>query len=333
MDKTTVRRILALALTLSAAVASGRVGAQTPTAPRPVQAQGWQPHAVVGSNLSLGSSTNAIGQADGDSQTFGLSFKGDLNDLADRSEWRNSLSYLGATSKTPNLPQYVKSSDELRFETAYLYSLTTAPAFGPYANASAQTAVFAGQDARPTPTTYNVLRANGAAPQTVVGSTLKLTDGFRPLTTKESTGGFWKAVQGSDLNVEARLGFGAQQIAAAGQLAVTGSNPDGSVSVKELSDVQQGGAETSVAAKGRLNEQSSYEASADVLVPFIANKSAGDDRDALRLTNFEGRLKLSSKITSWASLTYDYKLILQPQLLDRAQQTYMLVLNLNYNLL
>ena len=59
---------------------------------------------------------------------------------------------------------------------------------------------------------------------------------------------------------------------------------------------------------------------------------SGDDREPIRLTNIDAFVKLSSNVTKWASFGYDYKLKIQPQLVDRAQQIHMFVVNVNYNL-
>jgi hypothetical protein len=84
--------------------------------------------------------------------------------------------------------------------------------------------------------------------------------------------------------------------------------------------------------KGKINETSAYEVGAESLTPFINNKRSGDDRDAIRLTNVEGYAKLTSSLTSWASFGYDYRMKLQPQLVDRVQQIHMIVISSNYNL-
>ena len=99
-----------------------------------------------------------------------------------------------------------------------------------------------------------------------------------------------------------------------------------------LNNISQAGLELAVDVKGKINENSTYAFGAQAMTPFVNNKKAGDDRDAIRLTNIDAFAKLSSNITKWASFSYDYTLKLQPQLVDRTQQIHMLVLNVNYNL-
>jgi hypothetical protein len=320
------RLVLVVALfTLPAAVA------QTPAGDPVAKVLGWSKNANLGANLSFTSSQSVVGQTDGSSQTYGMSLKGGLNRVRETDEWRNTLSALGSTTRTPNVPRYVKSSDELKIESIYLYSLPSMPKIGPYVRAEAAAPMFKGEDVRATPSTYLVTRRDGSA-TTVAASSLRLTDGFKPLTTKEGVGFFWKAVQQDKLKVEARVGLAALQIDADGQFAVQGTGPAGEILVNELRDVNQAGVEFALTAKGKVDEKTSYEAGVETMTPFINNKLAGDNRDALRLTNVDGYAKLNSNITRWAAFGYDYKLKIQPQLQTRAEQIHMLVLTANYNL-
>lgn len=293
---------------------------------------GWLPHAKVGFNLSFVSNSGVVGQTEGSTQTYGLTFKGDLNHVTELTEWRNSLSLLEATTNSASLPRWVKSSDDVKYETIFLYSFPSAPKFGPYALGSVETSLFKGEDVRDADTTYSIHHLDGST-TSFTGTTLSLTDPFRPLTTKESAGLFWKALEEERLNLEARVGVGAMQINAGGQFAVKGKNDQGNIDVDELKGFDQLGVESGVFAKGKINDNSSYEFSASVLTPFIVHLDAGDDRSALRLTNIDVSAKLTSKITTWAAFGYDYRMKIQPQLVDQTQQTHLLVLNVNYDLL
>ncbi len=311
-------------------VAGSYAWAQTPAAP-PEKVMGWSKTANLGANLSFSSSQDVVGQTDGTSQTYGLNLKGGFNRLSEQDEWRNNLSVIGATTRTPSVPRYVKSSDELKFDTLYLFPLPSHPSLGPYVKGDASAPMFKGEDVRAQTQTYRVTKRNGDQ-RTVAASSLRLTDGFKPLTTKEGVGFLWKAVQEEKFKLELRLGLGALQIDAKGQYSVQGPNAASEIMVGELSSVSQAGVEVGVSAKGKIDEKSSYEAGVEAMTPLVNNKPAGDKRDAVGLTNVDGFAKLTSNITSWASFSYDYKLKIQPQLVERAQQIHMLVLNVNYNL-
>ncbi len=324
--------------------------AQTPTLPPPVPTpaaaptlrdpaqtdappvMGWSKTAILGVNLALSSSESVVGQTDGSSHTYGTNLKGTLNHLSERDEWRNALTLLGATTRTPSIPRYIKSNDEAKLESIYLFPIPSFPTLAPYVRGEASAPIFKGEDVRATSSVYRLTNRPAGA-QLVTGTSLRLTDGFRPLTTKEGVGVLWKAVNDPRLKIEARSGFGALQVAANRQLSVQETNAAGEIVVVELTDVNQAGLELGLSAKGKIQEQSSYEIGVETLTPFINNKQTFDDRDAIGLTNVDGYAKLSSKINDWASLGYDYKLKIQPQLQVPAQQIHMMVLNINQTLL
>lgn len=296
-------------------------------------ALGWHKTAKLGANLSLSSSQDVVGQTDGTSETYGLNLKTEFKRMGDWDEWRTEGSLIAATTKTPSISRFVKSNDELKLNTAYLRFLNDKKTWGPYVRAEAASPMFKGEDTQATATAYQVSNADKTSFTTGPLNSYRLTDGFKPLTTKESLGMFWKAINEEKLKVEARIGAAALQIAAAGQYTAKGKNTAGQIVVNELSDVNQLGVEAAVSVKGKVDEKSSYEAGVETLTPFVNNKASTDKREAFALTNVDGFVKLTSNFTSWASFGYDYKVKLQPQLTERAQQTHMIVINFNYNLL
>lgn len=308
------------------ALAAAALTAHAEDAPKVL---GWTKNANLGANLSISSSQDVVGQTDGTSQTYGATLKGGMNHNTESAEWRNDLSLMGATTKTPSVPRFIKSSDELKLSTIYLYSLEKYPKIGPYARGEAAAPMFKGEDVRATPKTYRYLDSG----RSVTESSVQLTESFKPLTTKESAGFFYKPVKEDRLKVETRVGVAAQQIAADGQYSVKGvSSTTGEVELNRLRDVSQAGAELAVLVKGKFHENATYEVGGEAMTPFINNKESADKRDAIRLTNVEAYAKLASNMTNWASFGYDYKLKIQPQLVDRAQQIHMFVVTLNHNL-
>lgn len=295
-------------------------------------ALGWHKSAKLGTNLSLSSSKDVVGQTDGTSETYGLNLKAEFKRNGSNDEWKTESSLITSTTKTPSISRFVKSSDELKLSTMYSRFWRDDRSLGPYVRVEAAAPMFKGEDVQSGPKTY-VITDNDGTSRTTLGTSQRLTDGFAPLTTKESLGVFWKPKNEEKLKIETRVGIAALQIAADGQYTSKGANPLGQIQINELRDVNQAGIEAAVSIKGKVDEKSGYEAGVETLTPLIANTRSGDDRDGLRLTNVDGFVKLTSNITSWASFGYDYKVKIQPQLVDRAQQIHMIVLNVNYNLL
>ena len=93
---------------------------------------GWTPKLKLKSNISIGSSQSVVGQVDGDSTTLGVSLDSGLDYKSGQNEWRQELKYSGATTRTPSLPRYVKSADELNYLSTYLRKLESMPNLGPY---------------------------------------------------------------------------------------------------------------------------------------------------------------------------------------------------------
>ena len=292
---------------------------------------GWKPTASISALYSYSSSENVIGQTDGVGLVYGLNFKGTYTRIAELSEWRNTLSYAGTTTKTPALPRYVKSSDELKLETIYFKSLPEKPNLGPYVRGEIATSAFRGEDVRNGPTTYVVTNSDGTVRGTQSDSTFQLTDAFKPLAFKESGGFFWKPENSENMILELRAGLGAMQVFAKDQLAVQDSSTTSAVEIVELKSFNQTGIEFGALFKGKIDEKTSYELAAESLTPLI--KERGERRNSLRLTNYNAWARLSSQLTSWASISYDFKLKMQPQLIEKSQVQQMLVLNINYNLL
>lgn len=292
-------------------------------------ALGWHRSGEAAVNFSLMSSQDVVGQTDGTSQTYGLNLKSSLNHFRQHDEWRNDFSLTESTTKTASIPRFVKSSDELKLSTIYVRYLENYPKVGPYARAEAAAPLFKGEDVRAEAKTYRITGTDGSS-STQQGTSLRLTDGFLPLATKEAVGFFYKPIKEEKLQVEARLGAAALQIKAAGGYSVKGVNAAGEVDVHALNDVNQAGLELGLDVKGKFSENAGYELALESLTPFINDSKAGDNRDAFRLTNIDGTAKLVSKINEWASMSYDYKLKIQPQLVDRAQQIHMFVLNINF---
>jgi len=328
-----------LALTV---LVSAEVMAESPMeniAPREIATvkdleQGWNRKVILGGTASLGTSDRVVGQTDGESTTLGLNLEGSLIHLKNRDEWRNIFKLGQSSAKTPSIPRYVKASDELKYETIYLHALESTPWFGPYVRGSVETAIFKGEDVRSEPKTYQRLDPDknpiGSAE---VSDTFRLTDGFRPLTTKESVGGFFKIIQKEKTKLEARLGIGAVQVQAKNQYALSDDNSTTEIEVRQLQSYEQVGGEGGFTLAGVFDAKTSYSLAGEFLTPFVIEKRSGESRSNFELTNWEVNARLTSKVYDWMSLDYTAKLLRKPQLVDDIQIQTLLMVSFNYQLL
>ena len=297
--------------------------------------------------LSLTDTQSVIGQTDGNTINVGVKIDARADWNRDAHEWRNSVLLNAGVTRTPTIPEFVKNTDALQFESIYLYHLT--PWIGPFARFRLDTAMFPGTDIRPGATNYKITAQDGSVTETCppnadptappcATTKLPLTDAFQPLTLKESIGVFAQPYKSDPIAVELRVGAGAQEILADKQYAVTDVADDPTncpaaadptqksavpcVEVTQLSNVLQAGLEANLELWGTVYEKKiTYKAYAGVLVPFAHGDlpqtyfDAGGKDDVGELTNIDLGVNVSFKIVEWATLGYELKAVRVPQLL------------------
>lgn len=310
--------------------------------------EGWASKGNAGITAAFANNSSVVGQADGTSFSFGM--KGDvgLDYNHEKHEWRNTLGVIASITKTPVVSEFVKTSDNLNFDFIYLYHAL--PWFGPFGLASMNTAMFRGTDVEAAPVQYVVTKSDGTPGPTIANDHLSLSDPFRPLTFKQSVGVFAQVYQSVPATVELRLGAGAQEVLADGQLAVTSTAPlmapvsamvNGNavtllnqVNLQQLEDANQLGPELAASIWGTFVDKTiTYKVNADVMTPALHSALLpGDTRGPLALTNVQLDGKVSFHFVSWASLDYQVRAIRQPQVVDafQIQNTLLLTFGLSY---
>lgn len=281
----------------------------------------------VGANVSLSNNDSVVGQTDGSTFSLGLSFDSAADYNHAKHEWRTTLSLGEGLTRTPILPEFVKSRDALALESIYLYHMI--PSFGPFGRLSLATSLFRGTDVRPGPVTYLIARTDGSV-DPLLADHLTLTGPFRPLTLKESVGPFYRPFSAERFNLELRAGLGGRQTVADDQLAVGDDADTPEIEVATLEDFQQVGIEGVMAIWGALSEKTvTYRVGIEAMVPIAYSTLPADDtRSSFDLTNIEIGAQLSFKLVEWASLDYELKAIREPQLLDEFQVQNNLLLTL-----
>lgn len=286
--------------------------------------EGWDPFIQVGASLALSGSSNAVGQVNGSSVTGGLSLLGRLDYLAGPWDWRNTLKISEVFTRTPIVDEFVKSSDQLSFETILYWKVSDF--VGPFLSAKLDSTILAGVDVRPAPVDY-------AVGTTVVASNTthhKLADSLQPLALKQAIGAYVRPINDKGIEVVGKAGFGAAETLAKGaQILSDDVATAGVIELTNLADVIQAGAVIGIEAKGALDEgRVTYATHAEVMFPFV-NDDPGK-RDVGALTNVDIGAKLGFKIFDWASLDYELKILRQPQLLDAWQIQHSLLLTFSF---
>lgn len=289
--------------------------------------QGFDGLLSIGANLNFTSNSNVVGQVDGYSTLFGLSLKGGLDYLYKKHEVRNTLSIQESFARTPVIDEFVKNSDVVEFESLYNYFFLKW--LGAFGRLSFQTSILPSEAVSADPTAYEITRLDGTI-ENESTTRLSLADPFSPFTINESIGGFVEPLRSEAINASFRLGFGARQTLASGVLA-TNDDADTAdvIEIVELDNVIQAGAEAFVGAKGKFyDKRISYEVGATALVPFLNNDDT--DRSAFDLMRYGLNVTLSTNVFSWMALTYDLRILKDPQLIDATQVQNGLLLTFNY---
>ncbi len=324
--------------TFAVVLVSGHASAQEATEILPDQIDagevsddsGWKYRLSLGANINFGSSSNVIGAADGSTWTVGANLDSGALLEEGNHEWRNSLLLSETFSRTPVIDEFVKSADSLQIESLYLFHVPSAAWFGPFARITIDTAILPGKDVRGADNTYVTTFLDGTTESTTATS-FDLTDPFQPLTLSESVGVFVEPIKTDEITYELLAGFGAQEIFSSGQLAVADDDATPEIEVIELNDHNQAGAAALTSLYGSFDEgRVTYEVGGEVLIPFINDLPANDDRSAIDIANIQFFAGLSFQMVDWASVDYRFQAERQPLLLDEWQLQHALLLSFSY---
>ncbi|MEM1347739.1 MAG: hypothetical protein AAGI01_04220 [Myxococcota bacterium] len=315
--------------------------------------EGWDATLSVGASVNFVNNSNFAGQIEGSTWTLGANLAGGLDYIGGNNDLRTTLTINETFTNTPALPIFVSTADEIRLEALYYYTIPQVKWLGPFARAEARSSLFPGVDARagapedltwvstddldpdndpatPPPglETNSIEDAEGDA----VGESFRLRDPLQPMFLKQSVGAFARPLSRRRLELEIRLGAGAQQVFANGQFALNDNADTPEIEVQPLQNYQQLGAETAIKASGALAEKRvTYSVLFETLTPFI--QSTDDERGAIDLTALELTTKISFKLVEWASLDYQLRVLRQPLLVDGPQVQNNLLLTFGYTLI
>ena len=310
----------------SAAATEYVPGADTLKAPPPDREDGWHPALTLGANLNLASNSNFVGEVDGFSLLVGANIIGELRLIDGKHDWKNTISLNETWAKTPVIDEFLKSNDLLDVESLYRFFAWTWG--GPYARLNLQTPLFSAQSVTAEPQTY-VLEGQDPVANGVLTDRFDLANPFEPLTINESLGMFADPVTGPHLNVSLRAGFGGRHTFANGVRLITNDDDPTAVTFVELLDVHQAGLELFAGLDGKAAEERfSYHAGLAVLFPFLNNDKT--NRGAAELTRIAFEAGLTTNVFTWMALSYQLRVINDPQLINKVQTQNSLLLTFSY---
>jgi hypothetical protein len=295
--------------------------------------EGWQVGLKVGSNVSLTNATNVVGSADGTSIQIGLILQGNANLRSGQHEWQNQLDINHQQTRTPLIHRFLKTADEATAQSMYLYHLQAVPWLGPFARGRGTTSLFPGDyvqaDDKTIQRTYNDGTVEtGTLP---AGRSLRLTKAFEPTLLRESLGVFARPVEQKDLQLDFKLGGGAQHLLTRDGFTVKDDPNTDPIEIVQLRDSTQAGIEGEAAIRGPLEGGFTWSASINALYPLLT--SVDTNLEGIDLMNVEGNAKLSLKLTEWGSVDYVFSAKRIPLIVNRWQIQNGLLFNASFNLI
>jgi hypothetical protein len=301
----------------------------TPPVPASVRINGWSGKTEINAGVNLSANDKVIGESDGSSTTVLGKIAARLDYNRDYHEFRNEITAVEGTLKTTTSNAFDKLSDSLTDEQLYIYHLQKPDWLSLFGRFYLATSLFQGIDTRPAAATYSIARTNGTV-DTVTGDSLRLTQGFSPLETRQSLGATASAASGTALKWDGRVGYEFRQYRAEGQFALSDNPATPAVEVKELSNLTQSGVELSSTLEGVLSDKSlSYKLKAEWMLP-VTTSGPTEGRSGIQLLNSEYSAQVDFKLSEIINLTYEFKLLRQPQLIDVAQVSQILVLSVHH---
>jgi hypothetical protein len=296
--------------------------AVTPTGRRP----GLDGRFGIKGSFNLVSNSNVIGQNDGTSLLLSGSLLGGLDFIEGRHEVRNTLTWNTSWARTPVIDEFVKNYDTIELEDIYSYYVTEW--FGPYGRLSFKSSLFETNRVTADQRDYAISRLDGST-DTQTTDRLELADPFEPFELTQSVGLFTNPVREQAIDLSLRVGFGARQALAEGTLVVQDDEATDVIEVVEIDDAIQAGFEGFLGVEGDFPEQrTSYRAGFEALIPVANNDDTG--RSGLELTRWGLNAGVTYSMFDWLGLSYDLRLLRDPQLLDKTQVQNSVLLTFQY---
>ena len=298
---------------------------------------GWYPKLSIGASLSFSHSSKVVGAQNGQTWSLGPSLDFSLDYFGGPHEWRNTLTIKEVFTRTPLIDEFVKTMDELKLQSIYLFHIKNVHWLGPFARLSLTTAIFPGADVQPDTKTYLIKELDGSTTLRT-NDRIALTDAFAPLTLKESIGLFAQPVDKEVVKIEFRLGVGARESFVQDGLAIADDDGTPEIDVNRLEDFQQVGGELFGGISGTVTWENLgkdrpllYGVSIEVLLPFYSSADQGMSLTDLTVIDIQATLGI--KLFSWMSLDYSLRALKDPLIIDEWQIQNNLLLNFSYALI
>ena len=297
-----------------------------------VAAKGWDKYLSLGLYGTLSENENVVGKDDGQSTTLGVKVAGGIDYGDKNSHWINTINILISYSRSPIIPQYIKSEDNIELDSSIKRYWESISWLGLFAQGGVTTAGFAGYDTQPAVVTYDRIDLDGEIERIEGKKRIQLTDGFMPLKFRESFGVLASPYNKESFSWDIKAGLGLRQVLADGQYVVQDNADTDEREIVEIESFEKAGYEIGTELSGSMQEKKvTYSFKANVLFPFYESLDQ-DDKTAFdkRVIDISG--KASFHLLEWASLDYLLTVTRDPGITSKAQVSQSMLFSVNKTL-
>ncbi len=292
---------------------------------------GWFPKLSLGSNISFSHNSNVVGSEEGTTVNVGVLLDGGLELRSGPHEWGNTLALRYQETRTPLIDRFVKSMDQLEFQSIYFYHLPALPWVGPFGRFRLQTQILPSELVRAE--VVDVVSTDGAEVLRAglpARTGFDLAGAFEPLILRESLGAFVKPYDQKEIKLLVKLGAGAQEILTRGGYVIADESETAAIEVQPLEDSTEIGAEAEVEATGAVDDNLTWTVNANALYPFVTTTDVELEESPL---NVEFLAKVGFKVTDWGAIEYVFSAKRVPLVVEEWQIQNGLLFSLTLNVL
>ena len=286
----------------------------------------------VGLSAAFAQSAGVVGQQDGLGVTFGTSVAGHIRWHKAAHDWKTSMSYAVAFAYTSVIGELVKTADRLQVDSMYTWKGLSW--VGPFVGLTLETPFFSGDDVRAEPVDYEITSLDGSIRVEEASKRLRLTAPFEPLQLKEAVGVSFIPVTLPEFGVTFNAGAAATQVFAEDALSVSDKKETAVVEVSEIDSYIALGQTSRLEVHGLLaDDWISYRVHGELFVPFVDSSPKTEDLSIEERMNVSVGAKFSFRVAAWASVDYELRALLQPQIQEDWQIQNVVMLTFGYDLL
>ena len=285
----------------------------------------------VGLSAAFTQSAGMVGQQDGLGVTFGATLGGQVNWTSGAHQWRNAADYAVSLAYTSVIGELVKTAD--RFQLDSVYTWKGLDWLGPFVRLHLDTPLFVAHDVRAEAVDYEITYLDGSVEVQEGRTRLQLTSPLEPLQLKESLGVSLVPLTREEAALTLNVGVSASQVFAADALSVSDKKDTAVVEVNEIDSYVALGQTTRLEVHGVLADGwVTYKAHGELFVPFIDSSPKTKDLGLDERLNVSTGARFSLRIAEWASLDYELRALLQPQIQSEWQIQNVVMFTFGYEL-